>query len=142
VNLKALCASHSRMKTLMIKTGQREAFVDISKQVNAIVKEASLSAGICVVFCPHTTAGLTINECADPAVVLDMKKALGEIVAEGSQWQHLEGNSPAHVKASLMGSSVLLPMVGNALKLGRWQGVFLCEFDGPRERELWVSVVS
>jgi secondary thiamine-phosphate synthase enzyme len=85
---------------------------------------------------------LTINECADPAVVLDMKKALGEIVAEGSQWQHLEGNSPAHVKASLMGSSVLVPVVGNALELGRWQGVFLCEFDGPRERELWVSVVS
>ena len=74
------------MKTLVIETARREAFVDITEQVNAIVKEGSLSEGICVVFCPHTTAGVTINECADPAVVLDMKKALGEIVAESSQW--------------------------------------------------------
>ena len=130
------------MKTLTIATPQREAFVDITEQVNEIVKTSSLENGACLVFCRHTTAGLTINECADPAVVLDMKVALGDLVADGSQWQHLEGNSPAHVKTSLMGSSVMLPVVEGALKLGRWQGIFLCEFDGPRMREVWVQILS
>lgn len=130
------------MKTLSIPTSQREVFVDMTEPVNGIVKGASLENGACLVFCPHTTAGVTINECADPAVVLDMKEALGELVAEGSHWRHLEGNSPAHVKASLMGSSVIVPVVEGELGLGRWQGIFLCEFDGPRTREVWVQVLS
>jgi len=130
------------MKTLTIPTSQREAFIDVTEQVNGIIKGTAPGSGVCVVFCPHTTAGITINECADPAVVLDMKKALGELVADGSQWQHLEGNSPAHVKASLMGSTVIVPVVEGALKLGRWQGIFLCEFDGPRTREVWVQILS
>ena len=130
------------MKTLTIPTPQREAFIDMTEQVNGIVKGTSLKNGACVVFCPHTTAGVTINECADPAVVLDMKKALGDLVADGSHWRHVEGNSPAHVKASLMGSSVIVPVVEGELGLGRWQGIFLCEFDGPRAREVWVQVLS
>ena len=130
------------MKTLAIPTPQREAFIDITEQVNEIVKTSSLENGACLVFCRHTTAGLTINECADPAVVLDMKTALGDLVADGGHWRHLEGNSPAHVKASLMGSSLIVPVVENALGLGRWQGIFLCEFDGPRTREVWVRIVS
>lgn len=120
------------MNALAIPTPQREAFVDITEQVNEIVKAASPENCACLVFCPHTTAGVTVNECADPAVVLDMKTALGELVAEGSHWTHLEGNSPAHVKASLVGSSVIAPIEEGELALGRWQGIFLCEFDGPR----------
>jgi secondary thiamine-phosphate synthase enzyme len=130
------------MKVLAISTSQREAFVDMTEQVNEIVKSASPTTGACLVFCPHTTAGVTINECADPAVVLDMKTALGELVADGGHWLHAEGNSPAHVKASLMGSSAIVPIREGKLALGRWQGIFLCEFDGPRTREVWVQVLS
>ena len=130
------------MRKFEVATAQREAFVDITEQVNGIVKSSSCESGACLVFCPHTTAGLTINECADPAVVLDMKMALGEAVPDGSHWRHLEGNSPAHVKTSLMGSSVIVPVVEGALGLGRWQGIFLCEFDGPRTREVWVRILS
>jgi secondary thiamine-phosphate synthase enzyme len=130
------------MKALAIPTPQREAFVNVTEQVNEIVGAAALEKGACLVFCPHTTAGVTINECADPAVVLDMRKALGELIAEGDQWLHLEGNSPAHVKASLVGASVTVPVEEGRLVLGRWQGIFLCEFDGPRTREVWVRLLS
>jgi secondary thiamine-phosphate synthase enzyme len=130
------------MKVLAISTSQREAFVDMTEQVNEIVKTGSPTTGACIVFCPHTTAGVTINECADPAVVLDIKAALGELVADGNHWLHAEGNSPAHVKASLMGSSAIVPIREGELALGRWQGIFLCEFDGPRTREVWVQVLS
>ena len=126
------------MKALTIVTPQREVFIDITDQVNDVVKESSQASGLCLVFCPHTTAGLTINECADPDVVCDMRMALGKAVPDGGLWRHREGNSPAHVKASLMGSSVMVPVVEGELGLGRWQGIFLCEFDGPRTREVWV----
>jgi secondary thiamine-phosphate synthase enzyme len=128
--------------TLTVSTVQREAFIDITEQVNESLRAVRQETGTCLVFCPHTTAGITINECADPAVVLDMKQALGDLVADGSHWRHLEGNSPAHVKASLMGSSAIVPVVDGELRLGRWQGVFLCEFDGPRTREVWVQILS
>ena len=130
------------MKSLMISTSQREEFLDITDLVNDIVRESSLEDGVCFVFCPHTTAGLTINECADPAVVVDMKVAFRHLVPDEGHWQHIEGNSPAHVKASLIGSSVMIPVAGGKLRLGTWQGVFLCEFDGPRKREVWVQSVS
>ena len=130
------------MKKLAIATPEREVFIDITEQVNAIVRTSLFEGSACHVFCPHTTAGLTINECADPDVVLDMKTALGEMVADDERWRHLEGNSPAHVKASLMGSSVIVPVVEGELGLGRWQGIFLCEFDGPRARDVWVQFLS
>ena len=130
------------MKVLSILTSQREEYLNITDLLNGFVQELSLEKGICFVFCPHTTAGLTINECADPAVVLDMKVAFEHLVPDGEHWQHLEGNSPAHVKASLVGSSVMVPVVEGAMKLGTWQGVFLCEFDGPRTREIWVETTS
>lgn len=130
------------MKLLSLSTSQREEFLDITHLVNDVLRQSSLEEGVCCVFCPHTTAGLTINECADPAVVLDMKAAFGRLVPDEGHWQHLEGNSPAHVKATLVGSSVMVPVVDGKLRLGTWQGVFLCEFDGPRTREVWVQTLS
>ena len=130
------------MKSIAISTSQREEFVDITDRVNEIVRQSSPEDGICYVFCPHTTAGLTINECADPAVVVDMKVAFGKLVPDEGRWLHLEGNSPAHVKASLTGSSLMIPVIGGSLRLGTWQGIFLCEFDGPRTREVWVRTES
>ncbi|MFC2082922.1 secondary thiamine-phosphate synthase enzyme YjbQ [Candidatus Bipolaricaulota bacterium] len=130
------------MKSISVLTSQQEEFQDITDLVNALVRQSSCEDGVCHVFCPHTTAGLTINECADPAVVLDMKAALASLIPDEGLWQHAEGNSPAHVKASLVGSSVMIPVVGGRLALGTWQGVFLCEFDGPRTREVWVLTKS
>lgn len=125
-----------------VSTREREAFIDITDRINGIIHANSRASGACLVFCPHTTAAVTVNECADPAVVLDMKMALDDLVADVAPWEHVEGNSPAHVKASLMGSSVMVPIVDGELGLGRWQGLFFCEFDGPRTREVWVQVLS
>jgi len=130
------------MKVLSIATSQREEFLDITHLVNGALRESAAEEGICFVFCPHTTAGLTINECADPAVSLDMKSAFGQLVPDGGHWLHGEGNSPAHVKASLVGATVMIPVVEGSLRMGTWQGVFLCEFDGPRTREIWVETTS
>ena len=130
------------MNSISVPTSQKEELLDITQRVNEIVRQALCDEGMCVVYCPHTTAGLTLNECADPAVALDMRHALGALVADDVAWRHLEGNSPAHVKASLVGSSVTIPVVDGRLKLGRWQGVLLCEFDGARTREVWVQVCS
>lgn len=130
------------MKPLTISTSQQEEFVNITDLVADIVRQSAPKDGVCIVFCPHTTAGLTINECADPAVTVDMKTAFGRLVPDEGHWRHLEGNSPAHVKASLVGSSVMIPVVAGKLKLGTWQGIFLCEFDGARTREVWVQTGS
>jgi len=130
------------MKKLSIETSLREEFLNITHLVNDAVRQSGTEEGRCFVFCPHTTAGLTINECADPAVALDMKAAFEQLVPHEGHWLHREGNSPAHVKASLVGASVMVPVVESALRLGTWQGVFLCEFDGPRTREVWVEITS
>lgn len=130
------------MKTFEIPTTQREIFVDITKYVREIIKASTMNDGACLVYCPHTTAGVTMNECADPAVALDMTAALSGLVGDGGHWRHLEGNSPAHIKASLMGCSVMVPFADGEIEIGRWQGIFLCEFDGPRMREVWVQVLS
>ncbi len=131
------------MMRIEVATTRSEELVDITDAVNTTVREAVGDAdGVCLVYCPHTTAGLTLNECADPAVRLDMVEAIGRLVPDAGNWRHLEGNSPAHVKASLAGASVVVPIVAGTLRLGRWQGVFLCEFDGPRTREVWVQILS
>ena len=116
-------------------------FVDITGLVADVVGESDVADGIVHVFVPHTTAGITINENADPDVVRDMKVALDRIVPDRGDYRHAEGNSPAHVKASLMGSSVMVPISGGRLMLGTWQGIYLCEFDGPRTRRVRVSIV-
>jgi len=128
------------VKTLQVKTGGREEIVDVTAEVTRAVGESGIVEGLCHVFVPHTTAGVTVNENADPDVKRDMLYALGKIVPEDSAFQHLEGNSPAHVKSTLTGSSVTLIVAGGRLELGSWGGVYFCEFDGPLTRRLLLRV--
>lgn len=127
------------MIRVAIRTTQREELVCVTDRVQAAVQSAGVEDGLCLVFCPHTTAGITVNEAADPEVPSDLLSALSRLVPDDGPWRHREGNSPAHVKASLVGCSVLLTIKDGSLELGTWQGVFLCEFDGPRFREILVQ---
>ncbi len=131
------------MESLSISTGSKTEFVDITSQVQDAVTAAGIDDGVCYVFVPHTTAGITINESWDPSVERDMLMVLDDyVVPRDAGYRHAEGNSPAHVKASLMGSSVTAFVEGGQLQMGRWQGIFLGEFDGPRRRNVWVKVVA
>lgn len=130
---------------LQVDTTARAQMVDITDRVREVVRASGIGSGLCLVFCPHTTAGVTVNENADPDVRHDLLLALENAVpaeAAAGRYRHGEGNSDAHVKASLVGSSQLLPVEGGALVLGTWQGVFLCEFDGPRRRAVHVKVMG
>jgi secondary thiamine-phosphate synthase enzyme len=136
------------MYLITLDTTAREQFIDITAQVEAALRElhpggADTLVGLAHLFCRHTTAGLTVNENADPDVRRDMLLALSRIVPENLDYRHAEGNSPAHVKASLMGCALTLRVSGGRLSLGRWQGVYFCEFDGPRRgREVEVSFIK
>ncbi len=125
---------------LNIETNAQDQFVDITAQLQQAIDKAGVTSGVCTVFCPHTTAGLTVNEHADPAVARDIITLMKKAVPDSLPWTHAEGNSPAHIKASLVGSSVSVIVEQGKLCLGTWQGVFLCEFDGPRSRKVWVSL--
>lgn len=129
------------MKTLEIRTNAREEVVDLTPKIAALVASSGVANGLCTVFVPHTTAAVTINENADPDVREDLLAALGRAVPDGIPYRHGEGNSPAHVKASLVGSSVTVIVEGGRLRLGTWQGIQLCEFDGPRTRKVWVRII-
>ena len=118
-----------------------EGFVDITAQVAAIVRAGGVGEGICHVFVPHTTAGVTINENADPDVVADMLAGLDKLVPR-LPYRHAEGNSPAHIKASLLGVAATVPVTGGGLVLGTWQAIYLGEFDGPRRRTVCVTLVG
>lgn len=125
-----------------IRTTKRNQFVEITQEVRAVVQRSGIKDGICVVYCPHTTAGLTINENADPDVVHDMLLYLERTIPQAQAgFRHGEGNSDSHIKASFFGSSVTVIVEGGDLVLGRWQGIWFCEFDGPRTREFMVQVV-
>jgi len=125
---------------LIVATQQREQFVDVTAMVTEALRETGVQSGVATLFVPHTTAALTINENADPDVTADMLQGLSEIVPRrASFYRHAEGNSDAHIKASLLGSSLQLMIEDGKLQLGTWQGVYLAEFDGPRERRLWVK---
>ena len=131
------------MRELSVKTDRHTQLLDITAQVRDAVAGADGAAVL--VYVPHTTAGVTINEHADPMVARDFEMALEKIVPEGWGWQHLEEgeeNAPSHPRASLMGPHVLIPLRDGALALGTWQGVFLCEFDGPRTRSVYVTVLA
>lgn len=128
------------MKRIEVQTGGRDDFVDITDKVQAAVAELGVKDGVVTVFVPHTTAGVTINENVDPDVTADMKMALDRIVPWRANYRHGEGNSAAHVKASMMGSSVSVIICDGHLQLGTWQAIYFCEFDGPRSRKVWVSV--
>jgi secondary thiamine-phosphate synthase enzyme len=130
------------MNIIEIRTRAREEFVDLTAEVERAVAASGVASGLCVVTVPHTTAGITVDENADPDVRADLAMVLREIVPDALPYTHGEGNSPAHVKAALVGSSVTLIVEGGRLRLGTWQGVFFCEFDGPRPRQAWVQVLG
>jgi secondary thiamine-phosphate synthase enzyme len=128
------------MKELTVRTARRDQFVDITAEVQQAVADLGLKDGLATVFVPHTTAGVTINENADPDVVADILFALDKAVPWTSpHYRHSEGNTAAHVKASMMGSSVRVLVKNGRLQLGTWQAIYFCEFDGPRTRKAWVT---
>ena len=133
------------MHQISITTERKTQLVDITGQVQAAL-DGSNGAAAALVYVPHTTAGVTINEGADPAVARDLEAALQKIVDDGWPWQHVEDpdgpNAPSHVRGSLIGPQVLVPIDGGKLSLGRWQGIFFCEFDGPRERNVFVTTLG
>lgn len=130
-----------KTKAIEVPTSRAEELIDITGLVQEAVGAARVADGLCLVFVPHTTAGVTINENSDPAVRADLLLALRNGVPASLPFTHDEGNSAAHVKASLVGASVLVPVEDGRLRLGTWQGVYFCEFDGPRRRQVWVRVI-
>ncbi len=129
------------MTELPVPTSQHTAFIDITDRIQETVDQLGLEDGVCTVYVPHTTAGITINENADPDVVADMIYALDKFVPwKDRQYRHGEGNTAAHVKGSLMGQTVQVLVRGGRLQFGTWQGIYFCEFDGPRNRKVWVTV--
>jgi secondary thiamine-phosphate synthase enzyme len=128
--------------TLSVPTRSRTEMVDITGRIQELVRDSGVTEGVCHIFESHTTAGLTINENADPSVQADILMVLNKIISDGEAYRHLEGNSPAHIKASLMGSSLTVLVSNGRLFLGTWQGVFLCEFDGPRTRKVQIKIMA
>ena len=130
------------MSGFEIQTRERVVFLGITSQVAAEVARSGVHDGVVVVFVPHTTAGVTLNENADPSVCDDIELTLERLVPQSLPFRHLEGNADAHAKASLIGSSVTVPLTDGRLQLGTWQGVFFAEFDGPRRRRVIVTVLA
>lgn len=131
------------MKTERVSTRERNEIVDLTPRVEAAVRESGVKEGLCVVYVPHTTAGVTINENADPDVKQDMLAKLSALVPERENfYEHGEGNSDSHVKTALVGPSVTLIIDGGKLVLGTWQGVYFCEFDGPRNRTVHIKIMG
>ncbi len=124
-----------------IATGAQTEFVDITDKVKLSARQLEVKSGLLIIYCPHTTGAVTINEGADPAVKRDIIAVMNQIVPWHFDYRHLEGNSPAHVKASLMGESVQVIVEDDRLMLGTWQKIFFCEFDGPRKRRVWVKAI-
>lgn len=125
-----------------VKTDSGTNLLNISSRVREAVRSSGVKEGICLVSVPHTTAGVTVNEAADPSVVRDIVMELGKIVPLRDNYSHMEGNSAAHIKSSIVGASCMLPVSGGDLVLGTWQGVFFCEFDGPRTRKVRITLVG
>ncbi|NIA13762.1 MAG: YjbQ family protein [Nitrospiraceae bacterium] len=129
------------MQTFSLDTQQHTAFINIDRQVQRIVAESGVDQGVCHVFIPHTTAGITINENADPDVVSDLIRTLDALVPWRADYDHAEGNTAAHLKASMLGFSQTVLIQGGRLVLGTWQSLYFCEFDGPRTRKVLVEVI-
>jgi secondary thiamine-phosphate synthase enzyme len=130
------------MQEIYLQTNSRIEMIDITASVQAVVDKEKISNGFCIVFAPHTTAAITINENADPDVPRDIIAALDKFIPQNANYRHAEGNSPAHVKSSLVGASELVLIQNSRLVLGTWQSIFFCEFDGPRSRKIFLSIIS
>ncbi len=129
------------MYRISVRTRSKVDFQDITPKVQELVESSGIESGVCYVFVPHTTAGITLNEHADPSVAKDIVMQLEAIVPQHNNYRHMEGNAPAHIKASLVGNSKTLLVEGGKLLLGTWQGIFFCEFDGPRNRTVLVKIM-
>ena len=127
-------------KQITVATRSKTELVDISSQIEKIVKDSGIKDGVCWVFVPHTTAGISINEGADPNVKRDILSRLDKLVPSAERYEHLEGNAPAHIKTSIVGSSEILIIEKGRLLLGTWQSLYLCEFDGPRHRKVIIKI--
>jgi len=130
------------LRFLEIKSRGRTEFIDITAEVQEVIRSSGMKGGICNLFVQHTTAGITVNEGADPAVQRDMISFLNQRVPKDDHYTHAEGNSDAHIKSTLVGSSLTIPVDGGKLLLGTWQAVYLCEFDGPRQRKVAVKLMA
>jgi secondary thiamine-phosphate synthase enzyme len=130
------------IRTFSVRSSKQTEFIDITRPVQEIVQQAGVKEGLCIILVPHTTAAVTVNENADPSVPRDIQMELNKIVPFEDRYHHTEGNSPAHIKSSLIGCSQTLVIESGKLFLGTWQGIFFCEFDGPRNRQVQVKVVE
>ncbi len=130
------------LERISVSSKSREEFIDITGQIKQVVKKSGCSEGLCVVYVPHTTAGVTVNENADPSVSRDIIAMLSRLIPRNDpDYRHTEGNSDSHIKSTLVGFSHVIPINGSSLTLGTWQGIFFCEFDGPRQRSVLVQVL-
>ncbi|OGC77765.1 MAG: hypothetical protein A2Z27_02595 [candidate division Zixibacteria bacterium RBG_16_50_21] len=130
------------MKELEIRTSRRAEMVDITAKVHTAVSDSRVVSGVCTIFIPHTTAGVTINENADPSVKQDIMEFLEKNIPHRGGYHHTEGNADSHIKAALVGTSVAVLFEQGELLLGTWQGIFFCEFDGPRQRKIWLNITG
>jgi len=128
------------MRELTVRSERTEQLIDITSQINDAVQAEGIVSGDCLAYCPHTTAGVLVNEGHDPSVGRDLNGFLTTLVPDGGRWEHAEGNAPAHIKAVLVGTSVWIPIEDGSLALGRWQAVFFAEFDGPRDRHVLLQI--
>ncbi|HLG29489.1 MAG TPA: secondary thiamine-phosphate synthase enzyme YjbQ [Candidatus Brocadiales bacterium] len=130
------------MQKIKLQTRSRTELLEITQQIENVVHGSDIREGICYVYVPHTTAGITINENADPSVRRDILNTLNKIIPFDGNYTHAEGNAAAHIKASLVGFSACIPICDGKLALGTWQGIFFCEFDGPRSREVFIQILK
>ncbi len=130
------------MEQINVLSKKRVELIDITSQVQNIVKRSGVKEGVCYVYVPHTTAAVTINENADPSVINDIQNYLNKLVPFDGPYSHAEGNSDAHIKTSLVGCSKIIVVTNGDLLLGTWQGIFFCEFDGPRNRKVHIKVIA
>ncbi len=128
------------MEEIQVNTSRQTEMIDITSRVSSVVKKSGIQNGVCTVFVPHTTAAVTINENADPAVMRDILMETNKVIPFKDGYTHAEGNSSAHIKSSLFGCSIAVIVENNSLRLGTWQSIFFCEFDGPRSRRVWVEI--
>jgi secondary thiamine-phosphate synthase enzyme len=130
------------VERISVKTDSRVELIDITGRVQAAVSKSKIKDGVCFIFCPHTTAGLTINENADPSVRRDIINALNRLVPANAGYSHSEGNADSHIKSSLFSSSLTVFVENGQLVFGTWQGIYFCESDGPRSREVWIKIIG
>ncbi len=138
-----LCmGSAAKTDTLVVRSGKRADAIEITDRVEQVVRESGVQTGLCQIYVPHTTAGVFINENADPDALSDLLQTLEALVPWENGYRHAEGNAAAHIKATLVGTSQVVPVRNGRLALGRWQGIFFADFDGPRERHFQVTVLA